>query len=146
VSRAEAVAQLEELHASLPALECKGRCHDTCTAIDASELERERGVELPEQSAPDQLRAIAASGQVPRCPALGPLNTCTVYDVRPSVCRAFGLVHDPQAQLLGATFKQPMMCDYGCVSDATMTTAEFWRIAAQIEALSRAATGVARLP
>lgn len=139
MSRAHAVGALEELYASLPALECKGLCHETCTAIDASELERERirerGVDLPADSAPDQLRAIAANGQVPRCPALGPLNTCPVYDVRPFVCRAFGLVHDPQAQLIGATFKQPMMCDHGCVPAATMTTPEFWRIAGQIEAL-----------
>lgn len=147
--RATARAELDELYASLPALECKGRCHDTCTAIDASELERERiaerGVALPELSAPAQLAALRATGKVPRCPALSPLNTCSVYDVRPFTCRAFGMVLDPRADLT-MIYKTPMMCDYGCVPDGTISLAEYVRVLQDIERLSREVTGVRRLP
>ena len=52
MNRAEAYAALDDLYGQLPALECKRRCHDTCTVIDMSELERERiadttGVAIP---------------------------------------------------------------------------------------------------
>lgn len=138
---------LDDLYAQLPALECKGLCHDSCTAIDASELERERlrerGVELSQEPAAQQLVRYRRTGEVPRCPALGPLNTCTVYDVRPFVCRAFGLVYDPDV-LPGDARRQVMMCDHGCVPDGVITTAELHRILADIERLSVRVTGVRR--
>jgi Fe-S-cluster containining protein len=141
---------LDELYASLPAVECRGLCHDTCTAIDASELERrrlaERGVRLPEAPATAQLREIVRTGTVPRCPALSPLNTCTVYDVRPFTCRAFGVVMQAGADRAGLTFAGPMMCDHGCVPDGTVDLREYARAIRQIEALSVAVTGVRRQP
>lgn len=149
MTRAEALAALDELYASLPALECKGRCHDTCTAIDASELERERlaerGVHLPAALAHRQLAALIATGQTPRCPALGPLNTCRVYDVRPFICRAFGMVLDRRTSPANP-HHGPMMCDHGCVPDGTLSFAEYARVLADIEELSYAVTGVSRRP
>lgn len=146
-TRAEARAMLDALYAQLPAVECKGLCHDACTAIDASELERERlrerGVELPATSATHRYQEILATGVVPRCPALGPLNTCRVYDVRPFVCRAFGAVYDPT--LVNPAHTQPMMCDHGCIPDGTITVAELTRILVEIEVLSVAVTGVPRM-
>jgi Fe-S-cluster containining protein len=139
MSRADAIAQLDELYASLPALECKGLCHDSCTAIDASELERERllarGVDIGPRYTPGRVRRLIASGHKPRCPALGPLNTCTVYDVRPFICRAFGLV-------LNRRTGEGLMCEHGCVPDATIDPQEFYRIMLAIEKLSEAVTAV----
>lgn len=136
---------LDELYAQLPALECKGRCHDTCTVIDASELERQRmaeaGVTLPEALYP--LRRYIEEGEVPRCPALGPLNNCTVYAVRPFICRAFGLVHQPENPV---PHNGPMMCDHGCIPDGTLSPAEFARVMLRIEELSRQVTEVDRRP
>jgi Fe-S-cluster containining protein len=140
---------LEELYASIPALECKGRCHDTCTVINASELERERmaeaGVRLPDPL-PLSVVARMPEGTVPRCPALSPLNTCRVYEVRPFICRAFGVVLDRRALYGGQEFTTPMMCDHGCVPEGTMTLAEFARVILDIEELSYAVTGVQRRP
>lgn len=144
-TRAEAIAELEELYASLPALECKGLCHDTCTVIDASELERQRmaeaGVVLPEPPPPHMVARLVKSA---RCPALGPLNTCRVYAVRPFVCRAFGITMDKRAMHSGAEFRTPMMCDHGCVPDGTIDLAEFVRVVEDIDRLSEAVTGVRR--
>jgi len=146
MTRAEAVAALEDLYAQLPAIECKGLCHDSCTAIDASELERERmrdrGVELPVALAHHRLQALIAAGKTPRCPALGPLNNCTVYEDRPFVCRAFGMVRDPADALA----RGPMMCDYGCIPDGTIDFFQYGRALREIEELSRAVTGVSRRP
>lgn len=148
MTEALARAELDRLYAMLPALECKGRCHDSCTAIDCSELERrrlaERGIELPNISPRLQLRLIMAKGEVTRCPALGPLNTCTVYDIRPMICRAFGLTMDPRAPGQFADFRGPMMCDYGCVPDATISPGELNRLLSEIERISRMVTGVRR--
>lgn len=147
MTEAEALAEIDRLYASLPAIECKGLCHDSCTAIDASELERRRmearGVFLPTESAHTQFARIVAGGPVPRCPALGPLNNCTVYDVRPFTCRAFGLVHQRENPL---PHTGPMMCDHGCIPDGTISLAEYGRVVMDIERLSQEVTGVVRLP
>lgn len=147
MTRKRALAILDDLYAQLPALECKGLCYDSCTAIDASELERERlaerGIELPERTSHARLLTLIASGQTPRCPALGPLNNCTVYDVRPFTCRAFGMVRDRQTDG-GLTHRGPMMCDHGCIPDGTISFAEYARIIREIEELSLHVTGVRR--
>lgn len=135
---------LDELYAQLPEVECKGLCHDTCTVIDASQLERDRvteaGVELPEVLYP--LDRMFRDGAPPRCPALSPLNTCRVYRVRPFICRAFGMVlTNPETPIRG-----PMMCDYGCVPDGVISVAELNRVLLEIEELSRHVTGVDRRP
>lgn len=148
ISRSRAVAELEELYAQLPRIDCKGRCWDTCTAIEASELERERlrerGVELPDVPADIQLRVYASTGNVPRCPALSSFNTCSVYAVRPFVCRAFGMVTDPQAVDVATVFRTSMMCDYGCWPEKVIPLGKFLSILDSIERLSREVTGVAR--
>lgn len=142
---ADAFDALEDLYAQLPNVECKGLCHDSCTVIPASELElmriAERGVEIPPPPTPERMERLIAEGNIPRCPALSSLNTCSVYSVRPFVCRAFGMVHEP-----GAVHREPMMCDHGCIPDATMTHAELWRIMREIEKLSVEVTGVSRRP
>lgn len=146
---AEALAMLDDLYASLPALACKGRCHDSCTSIDASELERERlaarGITLSDVPAPRRLKLIAMSGEIPRCPALSPLNTCSVYDVRPFTCRAFGMVRDPRADDT-MVYQTPMMCDHGCIPAGTISLADYVSRLQEIERLSRVVTGVRRLP
>lgn len=136
-TRAEALRMLDELYAQLAAipLECKGRCADTCTVIDASQLERDRlkarGVDIgPPVAHSTHLRLIAA-GKSQRCPALSPLNTCTAYDVRPLICRLFGMA-------------EGLMCEHGCVPDSIVPRGEALRLIREVEELSEAATGVRR--
>lgn len=143
-TRSEAIEALEELYAVLPSLECKGLCADSCTVIDASELERqrlrERGIELgppTDRWTVERLKGLIASGKTPRCPALSPLNTCRVYEVRPLICRVFGMVLDPRTG-------DGMMCEHGCIPDATITPAELYRVLLQLDELSEQVTGVRR--
>lgn len=138
-TREEAYAELDELYAQLPALDCIGRCHDSCFDVDAPELERQRveeagGALVPPVTRARLLRAVAAEGRLPhRCPSLGPLNNCTVYAVRPLICRAFGTARD-------------LRCMHGCVPERVLAAGEIYRVLAVIEQLSRLVTGVRRWP
>lgn len=142
-----AVAMLRSLYDQLPALECKGKCFDTCTAIDASELERHQlakhGITLPDVSPVKQLRVYTMVGGTPRCPALTTFNTCSAYADRPFVCRAFGMVLEPGTPR-ELTFRSAMMCDHGCIPDKTMSLEQYVGVLDKIEMLSRAVTGVVR--
>ncbi|WP_053065362.1 YkgJ family cysteine cluster protein [Micromonospora sp. RV43] len=96
------MAELEQIYAELPEIECQGLCSASCNAIVMSAAERqrirERGVDIAPLDMP--------------CPALSQFNRCTVYDARPLICRLYGLV-------------EQMACPWGCrpqggfVDDAT---------------------------
>lgn len=99
--RQRAIAALEELYAGLPSLTCRGLCGHACSShVDASVLERERiaaaGVDLDTPTAdgacPALSTALVASGR------------CTVYAVRPMVCRLWGSAAS-------------MPCPHGCVPE-----------------------------
>lgn len=100
--RLRADAQLEALYSRVPDLDCKGLCHTSCGIIEASVRERERmqeaGVRLPYL---DEFLEMDREGLEISCPALTADKKCSVYDVRPMICR-----------LWGATDSMP--CPYGC--------------------------------
>jgi hypothetical protein len=92
---------LEELYAELPALECKGLCAESCGPISMSRVEwqrvcRARGAELKASSL--------------MCPLLEH-ECCSVYEVRPMLCRLWGLV-------------ESMKCPWGCVPERYLTDVE----------------------
>lgn len=94
-------ARLDALYEKLPKLDCRGLCADSCGPIEMSVAERQRikraGVDLVPY---DQM--MATSCWV--CPALSPLGRCTIYDIRPMICRLWGIV-------------ESMPCPHGCVPD-----------------------------
>lgn len=82
---------VEALYAEVPEFECRGLCQESCGAISMTAAERRRVEQHTgrkhEPSSP--------------CQHLGPMGQCTIYDVRPLVCRLWGL--------------SPMMrCPHGC--------------------------------
>lgn len=101
---------LEEIYSVLPKIDCCGKCADTCTALPMSQLERERiaehGVLIPLIDGP-----LAIRWQDARCPALTELNRCSVHEVRPLICRMYGVVLD-------------IACKHGCKVHGDMLTAE----------------------
>ncbi|WP_199523791.1 hypothetical protein [Micromonospora craterilacus] len=84
-------AEMDQLYAELPDIDCKGLCHESCNAIAMTPLERdrirERGIDISPLHMP--------------CPALTPLRRCSVREVRPLICRLYGLV-------------ERMACPHGC--------------------------------
>ncbi len=96
--------RIDAAYASLPALVCKGKCQHSCGPIAMSRLEWERVCD--------------AVGHVPEgneslvCPMLDQARgTCTVYPVRPMICRLWGLV-------------RKMACPFGCVPSRWLTDRE----------------------
>jgi hypothetical protein len=97
------IAELDALYAQLPTLECRGRCQASCGPIDMSATERRRiadqGVTIPPLTSPSGEWSISWT-----CPALTMLGTCQVHQIRPMICRLWGLV-------------EAMACPYGCMPE-----------------------------
>jgi hypothetical protein len=92
---------LERLYAAIPEIpDCDGRCYISCGPIEMSDRERqrirERGVKItPHDEAYNSI-------DVFYCDALTAEHRCSVYEVRPIVCRLWGVVED-------------MKCPFGCI-------------------------------
>lgn len=90
----EAIAKLEELYARLPTIKCQGHCWNSCGPISMSAVERRRiesstGVVIEPFTAE---RSARWSADEPlHCAALDQYHRCTVYEVRPLICRAWGV-------------------------------------------------------
>lgn len=85
----------------IPPMVCKGLCAESCGPIDASPQEKAllamRGIQLAPIA--EAVTTILLGGDF-YCPALKD-GRCTVYDVRPTVCRLWGVV-------------EGMPCPWGC--------------------------------
>jgi hypothetical protein len=111
MSRKSARRELDRLYADLPALDCQGRCAESCGPIAMSRVEWERLVEVaghPVQTTID-------------CPLLEN-ERCTVYAVRPLICRLWGLV-------------ESMPCPWGCKPTRYLTDHEGYQFLERAEAL-----------
>jgi uncharacterized protein len=106
---------LEKLYSSLPHLECKGLCQEACGPIAMTETEFRRISDK--------------SGTVPSVDEHGTCSLlvdgkCSVYEVRPAVCRLFGAV-------------PAMTCPFGCIpTPRFMTRDEELRFFDQIDELT----------
>ena len=122
--------EIKALYATLPRIKCKGLCHDQCRGIyltpaENKEIRRRKGAGIP---TPDQARNAANRGTginqlglktnpIDRskvtCPLLDRITKrCTAYEVRPFICRAWGVTermvcpHDCEIEGTPLTFKQ----------------------------------------
>jgi Fe-S-cluster containining protein len=121
-------AELDAIYARLPEIACRGLCSEECTAILMTPAERQRIRLASRISIPDtvmdgphapawtrELRVLAPGylvGEDYRCPALTAENRCAVYDLRPLICRAYGLT-------------RLMHCHYGCRPTRWLTEEEW---------------------
>lgn len=108
--RREEDARLAALYERVPEIpDCAGHCWISCGPVTATWRERQRlraaGVRL---AAEDTARGEAA---VHWCEALGPDGRCTVYQLRPLLCRIWGAVRS-------------MACPHGCTPARWLTTRE----------------------
>jgi len=107
----EKIARLEALYARIPKMKnCNGKCEDSCTVIPVTPLEKER-LEAA------MGRVFGPVGLPPgkvRCSALVD-GKCSQYDIRPFICRAFGVVNHPF-----------MKCEYGCKPERWLSGIELY--------------------
>lgn len=116
---ADALQQIDALYAALPTVVCQRKCQDSCGVIVMAKLE--------------WLRIQRKLGYKPKgksslvCPMLKQ-GACSVHDIRPTVCRLFGVLADePQ-----------MRCPHGCRPEQWLQTTAGFAWLALAEDISRA--------
>jgi len=107
--------KLDALYRQLPTIPCQRRCGETCgpiplTTLEADRLRRHHPTRLAQATRPDGHR----------CIYLTPTERCSVYDVRPLICRVFGVV-------------KRMCCPWGCLPSSWMTDHDFVKLARLVE-------------
>jgi len=107
--------QLRALWATLPDIDCIGKCWDSCGPIRMSSPERAL-VQRAGADVPDAVH----DGNAYLCPALTLLKRCAVYEVRPVICRLWGISDN-------------MRCNYGCRPNGRtwLSDRECWAVIAE---------------
>lgn len=113
---------IEAVWAEIPDVDCRGLCEAYCGPVDCSMVERrllkEHGVRL--KVLPVLTVGIGAAEP---CIALED-GRCTVYDVRPTICR-----------LWGAVDVDGMRCEHGCRPERYLTDVEARQLLLRARAL-----------
>jgi len=114
IQRAIRSVELDRAYASLPRLDCQRKCQESCGPIVFSGEERERITRrfgfFPPQHFPESLT----------CPLLDTQGDCSVHDIRPMICRLWGLT-------------KSMACPFGCVPERWLTDTEAHALLAKAE-------------
>lgn len=109
--------KLNLLYAKVPSFDCKAGCSDCCGPIMMSRAELKRitehlGHEPNFTPTEKQLLDRLAGGATLDCPCLdAKTNRCTIYSIRPMICRVFG------------TFPE-LACPKGCAPTTPLTQAQ----------------------
>jgi Fe-S-cluster containining protein len=111
----EAVQQLEALYAQIPRVACQGHCAEGCGPLGMAHLEWLR----VKRASPLRL----AEAKTTVCPLLKH-GRCTVYVVRPLICRLWGVTEN-------------MPCPWQCRPERYLRIAEADALMAAAEALSQ---------
>lgn len=108
---------LKRIWDKVPAMkDCKGKCQASCGPIPISGEERR----LVEQRSG---HALDWDGDTWRCNMLSKTGYCTVYSVRPLICRIWG-----------ATERLP--CSFGCTPERMLTQEETMALFVELEELT----------
>ena len=91
MTRSKRLRILAEIYATVPDAGCKGLCWEFCTSVPVFPLE----LEQLEEKAGRKLKTFPIGGATLTGPPGAPcpylvLRRCTVYEVRPLICRVFG--------------------------------------------------------
>lgn len=109
------ITKLEELYAQVPVIDCLGKCHRSCGPVDMTTTEHDRikeaGVTIERHSVVQIIAFATGIGETPTCPALGMLRQCTVYPIRPLICRLWGVT-------------ESMPCPWNCPAERVLSDVE----------------------
>jgi Fe-S-cluster containining protein len=98
--------KLDKIYRQLPTINCKGECAASCGIIPVGELEIKRISEwlgFNPFPTPEKMLEDITSNNLDNCKcSLLKEGKCTIYRLRPLICRLFGLT-------------KKMKCPFGCV-------------------------------
>lgn len=106
--------EMDALYRRLPFLKCKGLCSESCGPVFMSAIEWQRIIE--------RLGYEPKGDETLRCPMLKG-NSCIVYDIRPMICRLWGMA-------------KPMRCPWACVPAKWITRPAAHGLLAEAERIS----------
>jgi Fe-S-cluster containining protein len=97
---------IKALYASLPRLDCAGKCAESCGPVFMTRVEW--------QQICKRTRSEPSAGDGLTCPMLVE-ERCSVYEVRPMLCRLWGMV-------------ETMKCPWGCIPERYLTEKEGYEL------------------
>lgn len=119
--------KLISIYEKIPAIDCKGLCHESCTIAPSAKIEIRRakeayaGVKLFSQSDVMNKLGDVLESEIPVCKMLKH-GRCTIYRVRPAICRMYGVA-------------KGLECMFGCVPDRYLSRDEANAIFEEIRAI-----------
>ncbi len=109
--------QLRDIYSKIPKIACKRKCQAACGVIpvqrpELKKIRKKAQVDIEKfvLDGPDGITMIFDADHS-KCPLLNDKGDCTVYDIRPFICRLFGVV-------------EGMRCPEGCIPERVLTKAE----------------------
>jgi hypothetical protein len=117
--------ELREIWAKVPKMvDCKGKCAMSCGPIPVSSMERS----LVEERAGHRLTTMDNPGVkntdgLMICNMLTSAGLCSVYSIRPTICRVWGVT-------------KSLACPLGCQPERWLTDREVLDLFAEVEALA----------
>lgn len=124
--------EIAAIYAEVPEMKCKGLCQECCGPIGMTKLEFSRvrqrftgpinAVPMPLSMSSGQELGRALVIDCHTCPMLKD-GRCTVYDLRPLICRIWGTV-------------QSMRCAHGCTPKRWLSPRESYKLLSRMRALS----------
>lgn len=107
------IRAVEAVYAKVPSAHCKGLCVPCCAPIGpvVPLFERDR---IAARTGKNMNTTASKTGlplEGERCNMLTAAGTCSVYDIRPMICRIFGVAAD-------------LACPFGCDGNGSLTAAE----------------------
>lgn len=131
---------IDAIYAALPRMECKGLCQACCTTFGMTGLEKKRIEAVVGQFKTKRVMVRAeASKHIPGlpgprlgihdvleckvCPFLKE-GRCSVYDIRPAICRMWGLTMQTK-------------CQHGCQPERYLTEQEAFEFMSTVQRLSQ---------
>jgi uncharacterized protein len=108
--RVGALSELFKIYDSLPKIDCKRKCADHCGPWNASAIENKAIGQFLNGKIRGLNRKNLLAGEV-TCPYLEKEIECSIYGVRPLICRCFGLTPE-------------LACPHGCIPERWISTKE----------------------
>lgn len=103
--------RLDAVYATLPTMECKGLCQESCGPLGMTPAEAKRLKELTgiEPSCDESLTCVYLKE-----------GRCSAYEARPAICRLWGM-------------EESMSCEFGCKPTRYLTRAEGYQFLSRVD-------------